>query len=122
MAYTAYLNQPFTPKARTFDPDTYPGVALTVVWSQLSGPDTASFSNFNSLTPTIIAPTPGLYVFQLTVSDSITPVSLTVPVNVLPLFNVSVPFTAYCPTGSAGVPVTFTAQASSNISSADATA
>lgn len=122
MAYTAYLNQPFTPKARAFDPDTYPGVALTVVWSQLSGPDTASFSNFNSLTPTITCDTPGLYVFSLTVSDSITPVSTTLAVNVLPLFNASVPFTAYCPTGSAGAPVTFTALASSNISSADATA
>jgi K319L-like, PKD domain len=119
-AYTAYLNQPFIPKATAFDPDAYPGIGLSVAWSQLSGPDTASFSSLNSLTPTITAPTPGLYIFQLTVSDSLTPVFLTIAVNVLPLFNVSVPYTAYCPTGSAGTPVTFTALASSNISPADA--
>jgi hypothetical protein len=120
MAYTAYLNQPFTPKATAFDPDAYPGIGLSVAWAQLSGPDTASFSDFNSLTPTVTCATPGLYVFSLTVSDSITPVSLTIAVNVLPLFNASVPFTAYCPSGSAGVPVTFTALASSNVSAADA--
>ena len=120
MAYTAYINQPFIPRAQTFDPDSYPGAALSISWVQLSGPDTASFSNPNSLTPTILAATPGMYVFQLTVSDSITPVSLTIAVNVLPLFNASVPYTAYCPTGSAGASFTFTALASSNVSQADA--
>jgi K319L-like, PKD domain len=120
MAYTAYINQPFIPRAQTFDPDNYPGVALSISWLQLSGPDTASFSNPNSLTPTILCATPGMYVFQLTVSDSITPVFLTIAVNVLPLFNASVPYTAYCPTGSAGAPFTFTALASSNVSQTDA--
>jgi hypothetical protein len=112
---------PFIPRAQTFDPDNYPGVALSISWVQLSGPDTASFSNPNSLTPTILCATPGLYVFQLTVSDSITPTVLTIAVNVLPLFNTSVPYTAYCPTGSVGAPFTFTALASSNVSASDAT-
>jgi hypothetical protein len=120
VAYTAYINQPFIPWAQAFDPDNYPGVALTIAWAQISGPDTASFSNPNSLTPTILCATPGTYVFQLTVSDSITPVFLTIAVNVLPLFNASVPYTAYCPVGSAGAPFTFTALASSNLSQADA--
>jgi hypothetical protein len=121
VAYTAYVGQPFTPKATAFDPDSYPGIALSIAWQQLSGPDTASFSDFNSLTPTVTCDTPGTYIFQLTVSDSITPVSLTLAVNVLPLFNVSVPYTAYCPTGSTGAVATFTALASSNVSIADAT-
>ena len=120
MAYTAYINQPFTPKAQAFDPDNYPGVSLSISWVQISGPDTASFSNPNSLTPTILCATPGTYVFQLTVSDSITPVTLIIAVNVLPLFNATVPYTAYCPTGSAGAPFTFTALASSNVSQSDA--
>jgi hypothetical protein len=121
-AYTAYLNQPFTFNIAAFDPDAYPGIALAYSWTQLSGPDAASFSALNVLSPTIIADTIGQYNFQLTVSDSITPVTATFLVNVLPLFTASAPYTAYCPTGQVGTPVPFTATASSATSAPDALA
>lgn len=121
-AYQAYLNQPFTFSITAFDPDSYPGIALAYSWTQISGPDLAEFSALNVLSPTIIADTIGQYNFQLTVSDSITPVSATFLVNVLPLFTASAAYTAYCPTGQLGVPVPFTATASSATSAPDALA
>jgi hypothetical protein len=118
--YQAYLNQPFTISCTAWDPDVYPGIGLTYSWTQVSGPDTAVFSANNVLAPTIVADTVGQYVFQLTVTDSITPVSASFIVNVLPLFTATAPYTAYCPTGAAGTPVPFTATASSASSQTDA--
>ena len=118
--YTAYLSQPFTIIAKAFDPDAYPGTALTYNWTQISGPAIAVFDNPNILTPTVTAPSPGLYVFAITVSDSLNPSTLQVSVNVLPLFTGTQAYTAYCNTGSTGAPVVFNGIASSNLSSADA--
>lgn len=119
--YTAYLNQPFSFQISAFDPDSYPGVGLLYTWTQVSGPDTAIISNIAALTPTFTAPTPGTYVFQLEVTDSITPVYETFTVNVLPLFTASAPYTAYCPIGNVGNPASFTGLASSGTSLSDAT-
>jgi hypothetical protein len=118
--YSAYLGEPFTIQCAAFDPDTYPGIALAYSWVQISGPAPASFSALNVLSPTITAPVIGQYVFQLTVTDSITPVTQLFTINVLPLFTATASYTAYCPTGAFGTPVPFTAVASSATSQPDA--
>jgi len=117
--FTAYLNQPFQPNIVASDPGNT-GVGLTYNWQQISGPGISIFSDPNILSPQITSPTPGIYVFQITVSDSITPVSLQISVNVLPLFTAAIPYTAYCPTGGTGTPSTVTGYASSATSQADA--
>ncbi|WP_445453094.1 major capsid protein [Flavobacterium sp. 25HG05S-40] len=42
----------------------------TTVWSQVSGPNTAGFTNGDTLTPTATGLVTGTYVFKLTVTDS----------------------------------------------------
>jgi hypothetical protein len=121
LTFKAYLGLPFVITCTAFDPDHSSGVGLSVFWTQLSGPGTATFSSPIVLAPTITAPAPGTYVFQITVSDEITPVSMQFIVNVLPLFTASVPYTAYCDPGTSGTPATITGLASSATSLSDAT-
>jgi hypothetical protein len=122
MAFPAYLSQPFQILTEAFDPDTYPGVGLSINWEQIDGPGEASFDDVHSLTPTVVCDIVGLYTFRVTVSDSVTPASVLVLVQVYPLFNATAAATAYCPVGSTGTPVTITGLGSSNLSAADATA
>jgi uncharacterized protein YjiK len=46
-----------------------PPHAVTVTWSQVSGPGTASFANRNAVDTTATFPAPGLYALRLTASD-----------------------------------------------------
>jgi parallel beta-helix repeat protein len=63
------------------DPENDP---LTVQWTQVSGPATASFSAAQALATTVTFTTPGTYVFQLAVSDGTATVTRTVQVTVTP--------------------------------------
>lgn len=51
----------------SYDPD---GTIKTYAWSQVSGPNTASFNNKSSSTPTVSNLVAGTYTFRLTVTDN----------------------------------------------------
>jgi len=69
--------------------DGLPSNNLTVNWSQVSGPGTASFSNANSTTSTASFTADGVYVLRLTASDGDLSASddVTVTVNAQPPVN-----------------------------------
>lgn len=88
---------------------------LTFTWTQVSGPGTATITNGNTLTPSIVAPktvTPSTYVFQLAANDgfdtSVDTVSVSVPANNSPIANAGtgqtvVQNTTYTLDGSASI-------------------
>jgi|GEM_PF-384136 len=67
------------------------GGALTSLWTQVSGPGTASFANPNSPVTTVTLSTPGVYVLQLTASDtqltSSSTTTVTIQANAAPVVS-----------------------------------
>ena len=77
------------------DPD---GSISSQVWSQVSGPNTASITSPNSLTTGITGLVPGLYTFKLTVTDNggaTAEANTTFRVNLLPVVDLSGNTTSY---------------------------
>ena len=86
------------------------GVALTIAWSQVSGPGTVTFSTAASVTTTASFSLPGTYVLRLSASDSLLSGSADVTITVNPAIPTNRPPTAnpggpYA--GTSGIAVSF---------------
>jgi hypothetical protein len=53
------------------DPDGFPVGGLTLTWSQVSGPGTATFSDPSLEDPAVTFSQSGIYVLRLTANDSL---------------------------------------------------
>ena len=111
--------QPFLLQATAFDPDALP-LPLQFLWTQTSGPDTALFNDVTLLQPTVICSSLGDYVFRLSATDGVAIVSQEITVSITNVYRAAASFTAYCGSGSNGLPVTVVADYASSISSDDA--
>ncbi len=85
-----------------------PPATVTVTWSQVSGPATATFGNANSLSTTASFTTAGVYVLRLTASDTLLSatddIEITVnpaPINQAPTVNAGVDQTVTLPNNAA---------------------
>ena len=122
MANEIYAGNPFQINVVASDPDKFPGTPLSYMWTQTAGPAAAVFSNVFALAPSITAPIPGNYTFQIAVSDSISTSTASLSVSVLPFFLSTKSYTAVCPSGTTGTSVVASGSYSSIISQPDADA
>jgi hypothetical protein len=113
--------QPFLLQATAFDPDALP-LPMQFLWTQSSGPDTALFNDVSLLEPTVICSSLGDYVFRLSATDGVAIVSQEITVHITNVYRAAASFTAYCGSGSNGLPVTIVANYASAISPDDANA
>ena len=113
--------QPFLLQATAFDPDALP-LPMQFLWTQSSGPDTALFNDVTLLEPTVICSSLGDYVFRLSATDGVAIVSQEITVSITNVYRAAASFTAYCGSGSNGLPVTVVASYASSISPEDAAA
>jgi hypothetical protein len=111
--------QPFLLQATAFDPDALP-LPMQYLWTQTSGPDTALFNDVTLLEPTVVCSSLGDYVFRLSATDGVAIVSAEVTVHITNVYRAAASFTAYCGSGSNGLPVTMVASYASSISPEDA--
>ena len=112
-------NQPFLLQATAFDPDNLP-LPLSFLWIQLSGPDTALFNSITLLEPVVICSSLGTYRFQLTASDGVSATSEVVDVTISHVYRAAQSYTAFCGSGSNGLPVTVITSVASSLSLEDA--
>src|SRR5204862_8341586 len=70
--------------ATVTDPAAPAGGAITILWSQVSGPATAIFDTPSQASTHAAFPAPGSYVIQITATDSLGSSSLQIPVRVDP--------------------------------------
>jgi hypothetical protein len=122
MAGTIYAGNPFTIQVIATDPDNFPGTPLSYMWTQTGGPAAATISNIFAPQPNITCPVPGVYTFQISVSDSVTATVALTSVTVAGFYTGNQSFTAVCPSGEIGSSVTASATYTSIVSQPDADA
>ena len=72
--YTATVTDPVAPT----------GGAITLSWTEVSGPGTVTFDSLTQPVTDVLFPAPGSYVLQITATDSLGATSLQIPVTVNP--------------------------------------
>jgi hypothetical protein len=122
-----YTNMPFTVEARLNDPDNFPNNFLSYTWSIATQPAGATlvFLNTNSVTPTVIADTPGNYSIVLTAFDGAVSVAANYNFTVSPAFATTAFLQGSCASSGSGLATTVrvvNANASSIVSQSDANA
>lgn len=111
--------QPFLLEATAFDPDALP-LPMQYLWQQMAGPDTALFNDVTFLEPTVVCSSLGDYTFRLSATDGVAIVSSDITVHITNVYRAAASYTAYCGSGSNGMPVTIVANYASAISPEDA--
>jgi len=84
LTITSPVNQAFLAGTANDDGLPNPPATLTVLWTQISGPGAAAFTDPAVAATSATFPTPGVYVLQLAGSDSVLTTSDTVTVTVNP--------------------------------------